>query len=897
MANEKRLIIVESPTKAKTLARFLGKGYIVESSVGHVRDLPANASEVPEKFKKEPWARLGVNVDDKFKPLYIIQPDKKKTIAELKKRLKEVDELLLATDEDREGEAISWHLLEVLKPKVPVRRMVFHEITKQAILHSLEHTRDINMDLVGAQETRRIIDRLYGYEVSPILWRKIAPKLSAGRVQSVAIRMVVDRERERMRFRAAEYWDLTAEFRTDAGKTFPARLVSLGDQRLATGKDFDANTGKLKKDTVRQLDAGGAQLMAAALSEGSFQIISAEEKPFTRSPAPPFTTSTLQQEGNRKLRFDAKRTMRAAQKLYETGHITYMRTDSVALSGEAIRLTRTAVEERYGPDYLPPEARAYKTKVKNAQEAHEAIRPAGDRVSSVEEVQRELGGDPAKVYELIWKRTLACQMKNAQGRRMVLKVRSDQTPDRAEGDLEAIFQANGNVIDFAGFLRAYVEGTDDPDAALSDKETVLPPVQEGDAVQPADILPEEHRTTPPARLTEATLVKMLEESGIGRPSTYASIIDTIERREYTFKKGSALVPTFTAFAVVTLMREHLTDLIDPSFTAKMEDRLDEISRGEFETGRYLEEFYRGNGSPGLRPLLDQKAEDIDPRRVCTIEIGKDDQGRDIVVRVGRYGPFVQREDVTAPIPDGTCPDEMTVERAAELIAAGERAGMPIGQHPETNEPVYVKTGRFGPYVQLGDPDPDKKVKTKPKMVSLLRGMTPDTMTLEVALQLLSLPRTLGQDADGVDVQAFTGRYGPYIKRGTDTRSLGPNDHLLTVDLARAMELLAEEKRRGRQAAEPIKVFEKVKALGGVDVRLLKGRYGPYITDGEVNASLPSSVDDPAAFTLAEVIDLIERKRAAPGRKKKAKKKAAKKKTAKKKTAKKATKKVANNTAG
>jgi len=884
MANQKRLIIVESPTKAKTLRRFLGEGYIVESSIGHVRDLPANASEVPEKLKKEPWARLGVNVDDDFKPLYIVQPDKKKTIAELKKRLKEVDELLLATDEDREGEAISWHLLEVLKPKVPVRRMVFHEITKQAILHSLENTREINQDLVGAQETRRIIDRLYGYEVSPILWRKIAPKLSAGRVQSVAIRMVVDRERERMAFSAAEYWDLTAEFETEKGEKFPARLVSLADQRLATGKDFDPDTGKLKKDNVRLLDAGGAQLLAAALSEGSFQIVSAEEKPFTRSPA-------------RKLRFEAKRTMRAAQKLYETGHITYMRTDSVVLSGEAIRLTRAAVEERYGADYLPPEPRAYKTKVKNAQEAHEAIRPAGDRIATVEQVQRELGGDPAKVYELIWKRTLACQMKNAQGRRMVLKVRSDHTGEVAI--FQAIFQANGNVIDFAGFLRAYVEGSDDPQAALSDKETVLPAVQEGDAVTPAGILPEEHRTTPPARLTEATLVKMLEESGIGRPSTYASIIDTIERREYTFKKGSALVPTFTAFAVVTLMREHLTDLIDPSFTAKMEDRLDAISRGEFGMRQYLEEFYRGNGTPGLRPLLDQKVEDIDPRSVCTIEIGTDEKGRDIIVRVGRYGPFLQREETTAPVPDGTCPDELTIERASELLAAGERAGKPIGHHPETKEPVYVKTGRFGPYVQLGDPDPDKKAKTKPKMVSLLRGMTPETVTLEVALQLLTLPRTLGQDPAGVDVQAFTGRYGPYIKRGSDTRSLGADDHLLTIDLARAMELLAQEKKRGRQTAEPIKVFEKVEALGGMDVKLLKGRYGPYITDGDVNASLPSSVEDPEAFTLAEVIELIERKRAAPRRKKKAaRKKAAKKTTAKKKTAKKASKKkAAKKTAG
>ncbi|MEM9381603.1 MAG: type I DNA topoisomerase [Planctomycetota bacterium] len=880
----KTLVIVESPTKAKTLKKFLGKDYIVESSVGHIRDLPANAAEIPAKYKKEPWSRLGVDVENDFQPLYIVQPAKKKKISELKAMLKEVDRVLLATDEDREGEAISWHLVEVLDPKVPYQRMVFHEITKSAILEALDDTREIDKDLVEAQESRRILDRLYGYEVSPILWRKIKPRLSAGRVQSVATKIIVDRERDRMRFVGAEYWDLVATFSPTSGdgvgKDFDARLVSLRGKRIAGGKDFDPFTGKLTRDDVELLSGDEAKELREKLASGAFRVLSAEEKPFSRTPAPPFTTSTLQQEGNRKLRFDAKRTMRAAQRLYENGFITYMRTDSVTLSTMAIDLTRTAVESTYGAEYLPDAPRAYKGKVQNAQEAHEAIRPAVEAIAPVSEIRKTLGEDEAKVYDLIWKRTLACQMKDAKGRRMVLKVGD------ADGQVQAVFQANGNVIDFPGFLRAYVEGADDPDAALADRETILPPVAAGDDVEAREITADEHHTSPPARLTEATLVKLLEEKGIGRPSTYASIIDTILRRDYTFKKGSALVPTFTAFAVVSLMEQHMGHLIDPSFTATMESSLDAISRGEDEMLPYLQKFYEQglDHAPGLKPLLDKKVEDIDARTVCSIPIGKSEDGEDIIVRVGRYGPFLQHGETTAPIPDETAPDEVDVEFAKKLLAAKARADEPIGHHPESNLPIYLKTGRYGPYIQLGDAGEDKK--DKPKMVSLLRGMTPEDVDLEVAVALASLPRNLGADKDGVDIMAYNGRYGPYIKRGTDTRSLTNDDHLLTITRERALELLAQEKTgRGRSAPEPMKTFENVEALDGGAIKLFKGRYGPYVSDGEVNASLPRDMENPESITVDHALELLAVQREKKG-KKKAKKKSAKKKTTKKKAAKK-----------
>ena len=881
----KTLVIVESPTKAKTLKKFLGKDFIVESSVGHIRDLPANAAEIPAKFKKEKWARLGVNVENDFQPLYIVQPAKKKKISELKSMLADVDRVLLATDEDREGEAISWHLVEVLGLKVPYERMVFHEITKGAVLEALEDTREIDKDMVEAQESRRILDRLYGYEVSPILWRKIKPRLSAGRVQSVATKIIVDRERARMRFVDAEYWDLTARFTATSGdgegKDFEARLTSLGGKRIASGKDFDPDTGKLKRDDVELLNAEDAKALQAKLESGEFKILSAEEKPFTRTPSPPFTTSTLQQEGNRKLRFDAKRTMRAAQRLYENGFITYMRTDSVTLSSLAIELTREAVESTYGSEFLPDKPRAYKGKVQNAQEAHEAIRPAGEKIVPTSEIRKVLGEDEAKVYDLVWKRTLACQMKDAKGRRMVLKV------GEADGSVQAVFQANGNVIDFPGFLRAYVEGADDPDSALAERETVLPPVAQGDTAKGSEISAEEHHTSPPARLTEATLVKMLEEEGIGRPSTYASIIDTILRRDYTFKKGSALVPTFTAFAVVSLMEQHMGHLIDPSFTASMEASLDAISRGEDEMLPYLKKFYESglDVSPGLRPMLEEKAEDIDPRTVCSIGIGKNADGEDVIVRVGRYGPFLQRGETTAPLPDETAPDEVTVEFAEKILAAKAKGDEPIGHHPESSLPIYIKTGRYGPYVQLGDQTEDKK--EKPKMVSLLKGMTVEDVDLEVAIALASLPRNLGTDADGVEILAYNGRYGPYIKRGSDTRSLEADDHLLTITNERALALLAQEKKgRGRSTPEPIKVFENVEALDGASIKLLKGRYGPYVSDGEVNASLPRDMENPESLTVDHALELLAVQREKKGKKKKAKKKAAKKKAAKKKTSKK-----------
>ncbi|MEE8143318.1 MAG: type I DNA topoisomerase, partial [Planctomycetota bacterium] len=850
----KSLVIVESPTKAKTLKKFLGPDYIVESSVGHIRDLPASAAEIPEKMKKQPWARLGVNVEQDFEPFYVISNDKKKVIKELKARLKNAKELMLATDEDREGEAISWHLAEVLKPKIPTRRLVFHEITREAVQEALQHTRAIDNHLVEAYRARRIIDRLYGYEVSPILWRKIAPRLSAGRVQSVAIRMIVEREFARMRFNAASYWDLSAFFLAQSGGTFPARLLTVDGMRLPAGKDFDPNTGQVTRKDVLLLDDRAAKELLEILKTVPFEILSTEEKVFTQSPAPPFTTSTLQQEGGRKLSFNARRTMRAAQRLYELGYITYMRTDSVVLSNEALRATRSAVTELYGAEFLPDDPVRYKTKVKNAQEAHEAIRPAGESFPRPAALQGKISPDERCIYELIWKRTMACQMKEARGRRMIIRVRGEA------GEREVVFQANGKTIDFPGFLRAYVEGSDDPEAALADREALLPPVEKGEAVTLEDISAEDHETQPPARLTEASLVKALEESGIGRPSTYASIIETIQRREYTFKKGSALVPTFTAFAVVKLLTEHLAHLVDLNFTASMEDRLDHISRGENEALPYLREFYFGNGVQGLRPLLDEKEKDIDPRSVCSIPIAIDSDGNEVVVRVGRYGPYLQSGERTAPVPEKTCPDELTSERVEELLQASAEGPQTLGSHPENGEPVYVKVGRYGPYVQLGDPPEDGK--TKPKMVSLLPTMTPDTITLEEALELLLLPRTLGQDTDGNDVVAHFGRFGPYIKRGADTRSLTADDDVLKVNLERALELLAQEKKNWRRASStPLKVWENVEALDGVQLKLLKGRYGPYVTDGEVNASLPRDHEDPEALSEEDAVQLILNRRA------------------------------------
>ena len=881
----KHLVIVESPTKARTLSRFLGDDYIVESSVGHIRDLPSSAAEIPKALKGEEWARLGVDVADDFKPLYVVQSAKKGKLRELKAAMKEVDELLLATDEDREGEAISWHLVEELKPKIPVRRMVFHEITRSAITAALGETREIDRHLVEAQEARRIIDRLYGYMVSPVLWRKVASGLSAGRVQSIAVRMLVERERARMRFTPAEYWDLPAVFTTGSGESFEAQLHTLDGQRLAQSRDFDPDTGQLTSDSVRLLPDAEAADLARLLANQQFHVDSVEEKPFTRRPAPPFTTSTMQQDANRKIGFNAQRTMRAAQNLYENGFITYMRTDSVTLSGEALKQTRASIEEHYGPEYLPESPRAYKTKVKNAQEAHEAIRPAGSKLTPVEAVRRATGPDEAKLYDLIWKRTMACQMRDAQGHRMAVNLLNDGHEETA-----AKFRATGSRIDFAGFLRAYAEGRTDSKEAIAEYDRLLPAVSTGDEVF-AKIETEQRITKPPRRLTEAGLIQALEESGIGRPSTYASIIRTIEQRAYTFRKGNALVPTFTAFAVVQLMESHLTHLIDTDFTVRMENRLDRISRGEKKPLPYLREFYFGNGMPGLKRLLDEKVEEIDPREVCSIPLGDSAEGIPVVIRVGRYGPFLQRGDAKANIPEGTCPDEVTLERAAELIAHAEKGDEPIGHQPETGLPVYVKVGRYGPYVQLGDPDPDDK-KKKPKMASLLKGMSPPEVTLETALKLLELPKVVGQDADGIDITVANGRYGPYIKRGDDTRSLSDDDDLLDLPLSRALHLLAQEKKGFRRTAKQLKVFEKVEQLDGADIKMLDGRYGPYVTDGETNASLPKGIADPTALTLEEALELLEKRRAAGPRKKKKKKRAKKKAAKKKATKKKATKKKA-----
>jgi DNA topoisomerase-1 len=873
-----RLVIVESPAKARTLSRLLGKGFVVDSSIGHIRDLPGNAAQIPAAYKKEAWARLGVNVEDDFEPLYVVPSDKKKKVSELKKVLKEADELLLATDEDREGEAISWHLVQLLKPKVPYHRLVFHEITREAIHEALDHTRPIDERLVSAQETRRILDRLYGYEVSPLLWKKIKPRLSAGRVQSVTIKIVVDRERARMRFKESIYWDIEGTFETAEGKKFTAKLVSLDGQRIAGGKDFDSDTGTLKNPEAVLVDARRAGSLTSELGSAKWSVLETETKDFTQNPPPPFTTSTLQQEGGRKLHFSARRTMQTAQRLYENGHITYMRTDSTTLSDQAITAARKQVISLYGDSYLPAKPRQYKTKVKNVQEAHEAIRPAGDRLRAPSELKSELKTDEFRLYELIWKRTLASQMAVARGHRMTARLTGDG----------AIFQATGKVIDFPGFLRVYVEGSDTPEADLAERDTILPAMKQGDPLECLGLDPKEHRTQPPPRFTEASLVKELEADGIGRPSTYASILDTIERREYTFKKGNALVPGFLAFAVVNLLEKHFHELVDTSFTARMEDDLDAISRGEAESVPYLREFYFGNGREGLRPQLDKKAEHIDPRQVCTIPLGIDGEGTEVTVRVGRYGPYLQRGKDNEPIPDGTAPDELTLERALEILTTSSQGPRQLGKDPQTEQTITVREGRFGPYVQLGEAEGKKKPKTQ----SLLKGMSAESMDLETALELLSLPKILGQDENGVDVVLAYGRFGAYVKRDIDTRSLENEAELFTFTLDQALALLAQPKKsRRRRRSEPLKTLGKSSDLDNAEIRLMEGPYGPYVTDGNINASVAKGTD-PQAVTLKEAVDLIQERKArgpARGKKSKKKKKAAKK-TAKKKTAKKTAKK-------
>ena len=886
-SRSKALVIVESPAKAKTIGKILGNRFTVEASIGHVRDLPQGKKDLPAKYKDEEWADLGVNVNENFAPVYVTTPGKSKQITRLRQQLKEASDLYLATDEDREGEAISWHLTELLKPKVPVHRLVFHEITAEAIQDALASPRGIDEQLVRAQETRRILDRLYGYGVSPLLWRKVRTKLSAGRVQSVAVRLIVDRERARMAFVRANYWDLLGTFARASGERFEAQLISVDGRRIPVGKDFDTATGKLTADRALLTEAQAHDLLER-IRRGEFHVAAVEQKPFTSKPYAPFTTSTLQQEANRKLGFTARRTMQVAQKLYETGHITYMRTDSTNLAKVAVDAARDLVASEYGQDYLHGQPRVYRSKVKNAQEAHEAIRPAGHPFELPAAMQKELNQDESRLFELIWKRTVASQMADARGRRIVVSV---------EGS-GCLFQVSGKVIDFAGFLRAYVEGSDDPDAELADKETLLPAVEPGERLECSAMEAKSHTTAPPARYSEASLTAALEDKGIGRPSTYASIIDTILNRGYVFKKGNALTPTWIAFSVVKLLESHLPGLIDYQFTAQMEDDLDSISRGEADQQAYLRQFYFGNGSLGLKKQLDHKLEEIDAKQIGTIPIGAPPDGPPICVRVGRYAPYLEQGDRRASLPENMPPDEVTVAKALELLEQAQKAEEPLGVCPDTRKPVYLRMGRFGPYVQRGSTDDDEK----PQNASLLKGMQPDDVDLATALNLLSLPRDLGDDPKtGQVVTAYNGRFGPYVKSGEETRSLPADLSPLDVTLPQALELLAQPKRsRGGFGAkkEPLKVFDP-SPVTGEKVQLLEGRYGPYVTDGTTNASIPK--DTPVEqVTFAAALDLLADRAAKGGRKgtrgkkkstakkKAAKKKAAKKKTAKKKPAKKKT---------
>ncbi len=843
----KFLVIVESPTKARTIARFVDDDYIVESSIGHIRDLPQSAKEIPAEMKNEPWSRLGIDVENQFRPLYVIPSAKKSQVTKLKGLLKDAERLYLATDEDREGESISWHLMEVLKPKVPTHRLVFHEITREAIQHALQSPREIDDRLVTAQETRRVLDRLYGYEVSPVLWRKIAPHLSAGRVQSVAVRLIVNRERERLAFRTASYWDLAGDFAGGDGQSFKAVLATLDGKRLVTGKDFEDTTGKLapgKRDVV-YLNQTAAEQLRERLGDAAFQVTLVEHKPYSTQPPAPFTTSTLQQEANRKFGQGSRDTMRLAQALYEKGYITYMRTDSTTLSDQALQAAREQISSLYGAEYLPGEPRRYASKVKNAQEAHEAIRPAGERFRTPDSLKGELEAREWRLFEMIWKRTVASQMPNARGQRIQLNLQGE----------DAVFQASGKTIEFPGFLRAYVEGSDDPDADLGDQERILPPLREGQPVNCGALEALEHTTQPKARFSEASLIKELEKEGIGRPSTYASIIDTIIRREYVIKKGNALVPTFTAIAVVRLLEQHFTHLVDLEFTAHMESVLDAISRGEQDALPYLERFYNGNGGyPGLKELI---AADIDPREACTIPLGEEDRQNPINVRIGRYGPYLESGEERATLPANIVPDELTPERARELLKKGSSPEV-LGNDPKSGMPVYLKTGRYGPYVQLGDPG---EAAEKPKMKSLFPEQEMEQVTLEDALRLLSLPRIVGiAPDDGEPVLADLGRYGPYIKRGKDTRTLPSAQAIFTLTMEEAETLFRQEKTGRRGGSTLIRELGKHPENEDLTINLMTGRYGPYVTDGDLNASVPRAVP-PEDLTLEAAMELL-RERAA-----------------------------------
>jgi len=861
-AGGKRLVIVESPTKANKIASFLGDGYIVQSSRGHIRDLPTGAAEVPAKYKGEKWARTGVNVDNGFEAIYVVSPEKRATLRTLKQALVGADELLLATDGDREGEAIAWHLLQELKPKVPAKRMVFHEITPTAIAEAVANPRDLDEDLVDAQETRRILDRLYGYEVSPVLWKKVMPRLSAGRVQSVATRLIVDRERERIAFRSASYWDLDAIL--DAGSDaqpplFPARLTRVGERRVAQGRDFDSRGSLIIKDRDQliRLDEAQALALADSLRSAAFAVDSVESKPYTRRPYAPFRTTTLQQEAGRKLGYTAQRTMSIAQDLYEAGFITYMRTDSITLSSTAIAAARQQVQQLYGADYLPDQPRVYTSRVKNAQEAHEAIRPAGE--TFLTPAQTRLSGDQFRLYELIWMRTIASQMKDAEGLSITVKINAQPS----DGE-QCVFVASGRTITFHGFLKAYVESVEETDGHTDDEQTRLPRLTAGQQLRPESVTASGHETRPPSRYTEPSLVAKLEELEIGRPSTYATIIRTITARDYVFKKGTALVPTWLAFAVTRLLEEHFPRLVDYAFTAEMEDVLDEIADGQAERLRVLTDFYFGDDNrEGLHRLVTELGE-IDARKLSTFEIADPDAlatgAPKVVVRVGRYGTYVEDEEGRrANVADDLPPDELTIDLARELLAKPVGEERELGLDPETSRMIVAKNGRFGPYVTEILPE-DSPKSVKPRTASLLSSMSLDSVGLDQALELMSLPRIVGKDEDGVEITAQNGRYGPYLKKGSDSRSLESEDQIFSITLPEAEAIYAQPKQRGRAAAKP-----PLKELGADPASdrpmiIKEGRFGAYVTDGEVNATLRRG-DDVETITAERAAELLAEKRA------------------------------------
>jgi len=898
-ANGKPLVIVESPTKANKIAGYLGSGYVVEASVGHIRDLPRNAADVPAEHKGAAWARLGVDVDNSFEPLYVVSPDRKQQVSRLKQLVKSASEVYLATDEDREGEAIAWHLVDTLKPRVPIHRMVFHEITPEAIARAVANPRELDTALVDAQETRRILDRLYGYEVSPVLWKKVLPKLSAGRVQSVATRIVVERERERMAFHAADYWSLEGTFAvpkpaaaTDAGEptSVRAKLVSVDGSRVATGRDFDPATGRVTGDVVH-LDEAGARGLAARLEGRQVSVTRVDEKPYRRRPYAPFTTSTLQMDAGRKLGWSSAQTMRVAQRLYENGHITYMRTDSTNLSQEAINAARQQARELYGDAYVPAEARRYKSKAKGAQEAHEAIRPAGDNFRTPGQLAPQLARDEFRLYELIWQRTVASQMADAVGQTVSIRLAGRSATDEA-----VEFTASGRTITFPGFLKAYVESreentTSGDDEGSDDAERRLPRLERGQQLDTRELDAKGHTTTPPARYTEPSLVARLEELGIGRPSTYASIMQTIQDRGYVWKKGNSLVPSFIAFAVVNLLEQHFAQLVDYDFTASLEEELDEIADGNLQRVDWLTEFYFGGEgrhtggiaeSGGLKQIVGQRLEEIDARGVNSVPLqATTTDGKPVVARVGRYGPYLQvdgEDGARVSIPEDLAPDELTSAKVQELLAAPS-SDRELGVDPESGHPVVVKAGRYGPYVTTVVPEGSKDA---PRTASLFSSMSPETVTFDEALTLLTLPRTVGAAPDGEEIQALNGRYGPYLKKGTDSRSLDSEDKLFTTTLEEALAIFAQPKQRGRRAAAaPLKELGPDPVTQGV-VTVREGRFGPYVTDGETNASLRKG-DDVESITIERAAELLADRRArGPATKKKAAKKTTAKKTAAKK---------------